>query len=294
MRSQTFLDVTIQAVWEFCASGLLLVSLPSSRYYETMQDGSIQLFVKTQSHIQIVTWILEAANYDLEKIKISAIRNKKNLKDYLNALPSDIATSCGVLVDFNAGSVPDALAGAKRQLGNPPVEVFCAVPEIEAWLFADERKALENVKTQWGLEILPTLPLPEDIKTPKIHAEEAFGKTISSWGFVNNIDIDRASARSPSLRNFLTRLNRMLAAQPTSPLRSISRSISRDVFAGLISEVVPADTVIWRTASGDSFKAVELRREIEEGTDVGQQYASDVLRVARDFLKRRANRRESE
>jgi hypothetical protein len=259
-----------------------------------MQDGSIQLYVETQSDIQIVTWILEAAKYDLEKIKISAIRGKNNLKDYLNPLPSDIARSCGVLVDFKAESVLDALAGAKRQLRNPPVEVFCAVPEIEAWLFADERTALENVKTQWGREILPTLGLPEDIKTPKIHAEEAFGKTISSWEFVKNIDIDRASARSPSLRHFLTGLNHMLAVQPTPPLRSISRSISRDVFAGLISEVVPADTVIWRTASGDSFKAVELRRQIADGTEIGQQYASDVLRVARDFLKRKANRRESE
>lgn len=54
-----------------------------------------------------------------------------------------------------------------------------------------------------------------------------------------------------------------------------------------------AKTVIWRTANGESFTADEVRKQIEEGTDIGQQYASDVLRVARDFLKRMANRRES-
>lgn len=258
-----------------------------------MQDGSIQIIVETEKHIQVVTWILEAAEYPVEKIKLDAIRGHKNLKEFLKGLPSDMVESCAVLVDSTAGSVPDAVSSTRKKLNNPPVKVFCAIKEIESWLFADNVTALENAKEQWGREIIPTLPLPEDIPTPKINAELAFGKNLNSWEFVKNINIDIASARSPSLREFLTGIKNMLAAQPTPPLQSVSRNISRDVFSGLIREVLPANTVIWRTANGESFTADELRKQIEEGTDIGQQYASDVLRVARDFLKRMANRRES-
>ena len=86
----------------------------------------------------------------------------------------------------------------------------------------------------------------------------------------------------------------MLSMQPTPALESVSRNISRDVFAGLMREIMPADTVMWRTATGDSFTAKELCQHIEQGTEIGQQYSSDVLRVVRDFLKRKANRKESE
>lgn len=34
-----------------------------------MQDGSIQLIVENKNYIQIISWILEAANYPLDKIK---------------------------------------------------------------------------------------------------------------------------------------------------------------------------------------------------------------------------------
>lgn len=276
------------------ASLITWLFLPLSRLGHAMQDGSIQLFVESQNAIQIVTWILEAAQYPVDKIKIDAITGRNNLKNYLKDLPPDIRESCAVIVNYNAKSVPDAIAGANNRLGNPPVKIFCALPEVEAWLFADEITARENIKNQWELELLPVMPLPEDMSTPKIHAEKAFGRNVNSWKFLKEINIDRASVRAPSLRHFLTGLDRMLAAQPTPELRSISRSISRDTFSGLIREVIPANTIIWRTATGDLFTADELRKQIEEGTEVGQQYASDVLRVARDFLKRKANRRESE
>lgn len=255
-----------------------------------MQDGSIQLIVENKNHIPIIYWILEAANYPLDKIEINAVA-KSNLKTFLQGLPPGITRSCAVLVNCDAASIPEALDKARRRLGYPFVRVFCAIPEVETWLFADEVTAQGNAKTQWGSEVLPTLPLPEDIKSPKSHAELAFGKTISSWEFVKDINVDRAEARSFSLRNFLQGLDRLLADQPTPHFESVSRNISRDVFAGLIGEIIPATTVIWKTATGELFTAEELRKQIEEGTEIGQQYASDVLRVARDFMKRKANRK---
>jgi len=71
--------------------------------------------------------------------------------------------------------------------------------------------------------------------------------------------------------------------------KKIDRNTSQNLFANLIREIAPADTVMWRTTS-DSFTAGELCQHIEQGTETGQQYSSDVLRVARDFLKRKANR----
>lgn len=73
-------------------------------------------------------------------------------------------------------------------------------------------------------------------------------------------------------------------------LSSMGRTIGRDALATLLSEVMPAHEIIWTTASGDSYTAEELRRQIESGTAIGAEYASDLLRVARDLLKRKAQR----
>lgn len=70
-------------------------------------------------------------------------------------------------------------------------------------------------------------------------------------------------------------------------------NIKREVFAGLVREVVPATTILWRTSEGYSFTAKQLLEEIENGSEIGRQYAADLLRVARDFLKRQALRGET-
>jgi len=50
---------------------------------------------------------------------------------------------------------------------------------------------------------------------------------------------------------------------------------------------------VWRTASGGTYTAADLRKEIEAGTPDGRQYASDLLRISRDFLRRKASRQDS-
>jgi hypothetical protein len=258
-----------------------------------MQHGIQLIIVGTKDQLQIVTWILEAAQYPLDKIGVIAIA-KKQIKTFLRGLSPHMAPSCAVLVNQEAKSVPDAISKAEKQWEKSEFKVFCAIPAVEAWLFADDITALGHTQTQWGKDALQTLPLPEDIKTPKSYAEIAFGKTIKSWEFVKTINVERAKGRSPSLRHFLNGIDEMLGMTNTSALESVSRNISREVFAGLMREIIPADTVMWRTATGDSFTAAELCKHIQDGTDIGQQYSSDVLRVARDFLKRKANRKESE
>ncbi|MEM9538456.1 MAG: DUF4276 family protein [Cyanobacteria bacterium P01_E01_bin.42] len=256
-----------------------------------MQDGSIQLYVEAQKDVRLVSSLLLAAEYPLDRINFQVVKGIDKLKGFLSDLPEGIENSCAVLRNCRDTSVPDAVEKIKKKLGQPPVKVFCAIPEIEAWLFADEITAKKYAREQFGKEVIPTLPLPDKIQQPAVHAESVFGKfdkKRNSWSFLQYIDIKRASGRSPSLRYFLEGINQMFSVQPTSELRSVSRNISLDVFSGLIGEVIPSDTIIWKIANGDTFTALQLRQEIEQGTEIGQQYASDVLRVARDFLKRKA------
>lgn len=62
----------------------------------------------------------------------------------------------------------------------------------------------------------------------------------------------------------------------------------REAVARLLREL-PPDTVAWRTTSG-SYTAEALAAEVESGTDVGRQYAADIVRVCRDLLGRQARR----
>lgn len=137
--------------------------------------------------------------------------------------------------------------------------------------------------------MLRRIPLPEEIPNPKELARFMFGPP-SRWEFIREMDVQRASARSPSLRAFLLTMGRLLGVSVQPVEDSVARSVSRNVIAGLLAEIVPSETIVWRTVSGDAYAAADLRNEIESGTAIGQQYAFDLLRISRDFLRRMANR----
>jgi len=177
----------------------------------------------------------------------------------------------------------------REQLGNPAAEVFCAVPEMEAWLFADDAAVRANAANdEETTRIINRLPLPEEIPSPSVLARAVFGPP-DRWEFVRNIDIGRACARSPSLRSFIEGIGELLGTSRPAVTEGIARSISRDVIAGLVSEI-PSGVIVWRTASGDAYTAEELRQHIESGSEIGRRYATDLLRVCRDYLRRKAQR----
>lgn len=60
----------------------------------------------------------------------------------------------------------------------------------------------------------------------------------------------------------------------------------RAIFVQLLREV-PPDTVVWRSMSGP-FTAEKLIQDFLERGELGQQYAADFLRIARDLLTRKA------
>ncbi len=64
-------------------------------------------------------------------------------------------------------------------------------------------------------------------------------------------------------------------------------TLSRDTIATLLREL-PPEHVAWRTEAQTSFTSRELAAEVEGGSDLGRQYGSDLLRVCRDLLARKA------
>lgn len=268
------------------------MTVPARALDASAEQGldSIILIVEGPTDEQIVQWLLEAAGYPLERVQILIARGKRQAAGAAVRLAGFNPDRVAVLVDLDESNVPDAQERARQQLGNPPAKVFCAVPTAEAWLFADDNAAL--AAGGGGQELRRTLErsLPEDLPDPKQLALAALGPSWK-WSFLRQIDVGRAAARSPSLRVFLDGLGQLLGIPPAQRmLAGVAHNLSRDIVAGLIREVSPAEAVIWRTSDGSSYTAADLQRHIEAGDDIGRQYATDLLRISRDFLRRAAVR----
>lgn len=250
----------------------------------------ITLLVEGRYDQMVVGWIFEAAGLPTDRIDIEVAGPKQRIRERVRSLPEGVAERMAVLIDLDERSVPDAQARAREQLADPLVRVFCAVPTLEAWLFADDQLAEEHgAQDDEALAILRRIPMPEEIPTPKELARSIFGLP-EHCAWLRKMNVERASARTPSLRAFLVGIGEMLGVPVRVASESVGRSLSRNVLSGLLAEVLPSDTVVWRTTDGDAYTAGDLRHHIEVGDEIGQQYASDLLRVSRDFLRRAAGR----
>jgi hypothetical protein len=248
----------------------------------------VLLVIEGEDDRLIVHEILRAAGAPLERIRFLVGGGRKATGHWASGLAELGPWRCAVLVDQDEASTADARARAREQLSDPPAEIFCAVPAVEAWLFADDRAVLANASPDDEVQrIVRRLPLPEEIPEPRQLAHRVFGPS-PQWGFMRQVDIGRAAARSPSLRVFLEGMSGLLGIPSGPVLEGVARSLDRDVIAGLVSEVSPADAIVWRTLEGDEYTASELQRHIKEGDAIGRQYTSDLLRISRDFLRRSA------
>ncbi len=262
------------------------VRLPADQ----IDPDAVFLVVEGENDRRIVSALLEAASFPLDRVLLVVGGGKTGVARKVSSLADQAPGRCAVLVDLDELSVPDARARAREQLGDPPAEVFCAVPTLEAWLFADDQAVLANARQREDVQrIVRRLPLPEEIPDPKELACLVFGLE-AKWDFLRKVDTGRAAARSPSLRAFLEGMARLLGVDSQPLQEGVARNLSRDIIAGLLREVSPADAVVWRTVEGEEYTANRLQHHIEEGDEVGRQYSSDLLRISRDFLRRAANR----
>ena len=67
--------------------------------------------------------------------------------------------------------------------------------------------------------------------------------------------------------------------------------LNREVLRNLISEIYPSEKTLFRSASGETISAERMMQEVTDGSDLGREYSSDILRVARDLLARQANKK---
>jgi len=258
-------------------------------YRKLTQDNfDLTILVEGPTDQIIVKAILKAANLYSKRVVILSLGSKKAVKQQISSLPADLKQHFVALVDSDIENIPDSRSFAKEDLGNPPIPVFCVVPEIEAWLFADDELALRLAYNNSARYKIKRLPVPEKISYPKQVAKEVFKEISAVCSAMENMNVERAMARSASLRDFLTGISDILHAPLPEVKNAVSHTLSRDIFASLIREIVPSASIVWKTSKGDQLTAQELLRQIEEGTELGRQYISDVLRIARDMLSRKA------
>jgi hypothetical protein len=197
------------------------------------------------------------------------------------------------LVDADTPNLPDARRGLaeKYQIGALSDRIFFAVPSLEAWLFAD----IEAAKEQAGSRAVPALDrvqFPDEIPTPKLLATNAFGsgeKTVYAGSqIIGSMNLERALSRSPSLREFLSGIAKLLGDERYQTVPDAERLIGRRLLGQLITETNPSSRVLYKTMSGDRLTAERLADEISQGTPIARQYAADLLRVARELLAREA------
>lgn len=165
-----------------------------------------------------------------------------------------------------------------------------AIPVVEAWLFADET-ALYNTVPDSAIDVLKRLPTPESIPYPKMVRHYLLRRPEQISEVLASYDLSVASARSPSLANFLRSIQQAEGVEKTfDSIKIASRQIDRDIVRGLISEVFPSSSTIFRTSDGEMISAEQMMREVANGSEIGREYATAILRVARDFLARQARR----
>ena len=157
-----------------------------------------------------------------------------------------------------------------------------AVPSIESWLLADpsvfaemSRDMREQVRETFDSYVVNN---DHHFFNRKFLTALARRKIFSSY------DPNRAAMLSPSLRSFFRIVDR--ARGGLSP--EFRFSVPKAILSNLVLEYYPADRPIYRALDGSVYTGQDMAREIQEGTEVGRKYSSDLLRVCRDLLARQA------
>ena len=207
------------------------------------------------------------------------------LNDYRGTIENLI-----VVFDQDYGNIADTL-----NVSEPVADgvYWCpAIPQIEAWLLADEL-ALLKAAPESASKIVSKLPSPETIPYPKMVCHYLLRDNSQLQSLFACIDLKRAAVRCPSLANFLVSVELCAGKTITFDLPKIaSHQIDRDIIRSLISEIYPSSMSIFKASSGDTISAEQMMHEIASGSALGGEYATTMLRVARDFLARQAKREQ--
>jgi hypothetical protein len=114
---------------------------------------------------------------------------------------------------------------------------------------------------------------------------------------IHDISMRSALTITPSLRDFLHKAksfgalkNEILDLDTEDSVSSYSRNMNRNIFVQLVSEVTDFDSVIYTSLNSGEITANEMISLIKKGDPIASQYISDILRVSRDLIARKARR----
>lgn len=255
-----------------------------------MSQRKLRIYVEGEVDKIIISFLLKNLGVN-DDVEILSCNGKKEVARQISGLRNSEELRHIALIDSDILSVPDSAAEAQKQLGDASIPVFCAVPEIESWLFADDlsiNRLFDKTKRE---DFVARLPLPEMIVYPRLLARNIFPRIgpLQAYAFLQDINVNRAASRSPSLRTFLSGVLEAFDRPSLVHADAMESSLSRDVLSTLMREL-PADTVVWKTVDGDAHTAKQLAKAIGEGEIVGRQFVTELLRIARDMIVRKARK----
>jgi hypothetical protein len=259
-----------------------------------MNNTQLLLYVESERGVILLEKLFKRAHYPVERIRILPSNGKTNMANFLKKPWEIEGIKYAALVNFDALTVFDAVKRARKNLGYPAIEIFCAVPETEAWLFADIEAAKRNAYSKNGLRLLNRVSLPEEIPHPRRLAYSVFGQNpVEHYaGIFDHFDIEIAMSKSPSLRMFLEGIGNLLNLNNIPAAEIYYRRLKSNILSNLLSEVSPSKAPIYRTKDGINITAEQMVKFLREGSPLGEQYATDVLRVARDSLAQKAQQEQ--
>ncbi len=254
-----------------------------------LREDQILVLVERPDQSAIIRWLIRAAALPESKVVVAAAASPMDFRYQLKLLGTVGDRLIGV-ADMARGHVPSARARLRNELdlASGAIELAPAIPCVEAWLLADDELVASTTNDD-ATRLRATASLPEEIDDPRSLAQEVFGPP-AFWSGLPRPDIYRAADRSPSLRNLLNFLGQRLGVTSDLPARSAARGLSRDAIAGLIRSLLSEDAIAWRTSDGSSYTAEALAREVEQGTEIGRQYAVDIVSMMINALSRNAKR----
>lgn len=236
----------------------------------------------------LLSQIMAPAGFEILIARQKLDPRKKSGEFLSSLLYSDQPTV--VVYDQDSGTLADRPQGPSGGMGI----YWCpAIPQSDAWLFSDDL-ALRKFVTADNYDVVERLGSPDSIPYPKVLRQNVL-RGRSAFELASSIDLERAAARSPSLGYFLECVQLAAGMAPkfvTSEVRA--HKLDRSILRALISEVYPGSATLFRSAQGEAYTADQMLGEIEAGTEIGREYATAMLRVARDLLKRQAERRAVE
>ncbi|MFN0204364.1 MAG: hypothetical protein ACKVTZ_22790 [Bacteroidia bacterium] len=255
----------------------------------------IKIFVEKEIEKIILINILTAANYPLKRIEI-APTNGKNVLLAAKKYHYDDSCRVAVFLKVNARHLINQKEEAENTVKDTNILPFFAIPSIEAWAFADDLLIEKHIKVEYAKEILH-IPLPEDIMYPTSLFRRWIKKgkekvNPSDYAFLQGMNISRAVLRCPTLRYFLTELALLLELPPLNQWNeTLVYSFSLQLIAGILKSYTPEDTVLFHSLKEGELNAGRMRKELQEGTELGRDYCRAILETSIRIIQKESQRK---